>query len=138
MAPRSKHIPVQHKKGSCLPIDDEWSVHDCWIIEHTPKDPHYGIPKRIEYIEKGTFNLIDWYLYDKKGELWKNFTMPFIRVSEIGTVADMTGGCWAYDYQTGHHTLVGARQQTVDAGLRRDSFTVTNILRVSKGQQSFR
>ena len=137
--PWIKHVPMVRKKGFYLPQDEKWAVHDCWIVAHTPKDPNYQIPKRVFYLDKATFLILDWYIYDRKGELWKSLTSPILRyVNEKGEEVDGTAGVWNCDYQTGHSTQIDVMGLTLDSGLSRDSFTVTNILRVSKGQQAFR
>ena len=133
------HTPMLHinNKGSGLPDNQVYGYYDVYLIEQIPKDPHYGYSKRIAYVDK-----ISWYpiyvkMFDRKGELWKEFMEFYQKVERTDKSETVTRGAGFgfFDLQSGHRTLVDASQATLDFGLDPPFFAIPNLLRLSRGEK---
>ena len=66
-----KDPPFNRKKGDYLPLDEKWEVQEVYVLEITPKDPSYCYPRKVLWIEKTTWESTWTFVWDKKGDLWK-------------------------------------------------------------------
>ncbi len=61
-------------KGNCF-VDITWQLRKVYVLEGTPVDPSHPVGKRIFYVDAQTFTLPQTLIYDRKGELWKIWTI---------------------------------------------------------------
>lgn len=61
-------------KGGCFP-NITWQLRKVYVLESRPVDPNHPISKRIHYMDAQTATLNRTLIYDRKGELWKSFTI---------------------------------------------------------------
>lgn len=61
-------------KGGCFP-NITWQLRKTYIVESDPIDPNHPIGKRIHFMDAQTFILPRNVTYDRKGDLWKTFTI---------------------------------------------------------------
>ncbi len=61
-------------KGGCFP-NITWQLRKAYIVESDPVDDNHPISKRIHYIDAQTFTLPRTLIYDRKGDLWKSWTI---------------------------------------------------------------
>lgn len=61
-------------KGGCFPIVS-WQLRKMYVLEAKPVDPGHPISKRVYYVDSQTFTMSRTLIYDRKGELWKSFTV---------------------------------------------------------------
>ena len=59
-------------QGGCFP-DITWQLRKVYEMEVVPVDPNHPISKRVQYFDAQTFTIPRTLIYDRKGELWKNF-----------------------------------------------------------------
>jgi hypothetical protein len=59
-------------KGGCYPLVT-WQLRKVYILESVPTDAAHPISKRIQYMDTQAATLSRSLIYDRKGELWKNF-----------------------------------------------------------------
>jgi hypothetical protein len=61
-------------KGGCFP-EITWQLRKVYIMESKPLDPNHPISKRVHYMDAQTTTMNRTIIYDRKGALWKNFTV---------------------------------------------------------------
>lgn len=61
-------------KGGCFP-DITWQLRKVYILESDPVDENHPISKRVHYVDAQTFTLPRTLIYDRKGDLWKSWTI---------------------------------------------------------------
>ncbi|WP_420598039.1 DUF1329 domain-containing protein [Neptuniibacter sp.] len=61
-------------KGGCFP-NITWQLRKTHIVESDPIDPNHPVGKRVHYMDAQTFILPRNITYDRKGDLWKTFTI---------------------------------------------------------------
>lgn len=61
-------------KGDCFP-KITWQLRKAYILESAPVDPNHPISKRVHYVDAQTFTLPRTLIYDRKGDLWKSWTI---------------------------------------------------------------
>lgn len=61
-------------KGSCF-INVTWQPRKTYVVEAKPVDASHPVGKRVFYIDAQTFTLPQTLIYDRKGELWKVWTI---------------------------------------------------------------
>lgn len=61
-------------KGGCF-MASTWQLRKVYIVEATPLTPNHPIGKRVFYMDAQTFTLPETLIYDRKGELWKIFSI---------------------------------------------------------------
>lgn len=61
-------------KGNCY-VDVTWQPRKVYVLEATPVDTSNPVGKRIFYVDAQTFTLPQTLIYDRKGELWKTWTI---------------------------------------------------------------
>ncbi|MDY6861813.1 MAG: DUF1329 domain-containing protein [Thermodesulfobacteriota bacterium] len=132
---RTKTVPTLHRKGSFLHVYKEWSLHDYYAVQNSPKDTAYKIPKRILWVSKDAFDPLYWFLYDKKGELWRSLATAYAAFYDTaGKVAFHLGyGLWVYDEQTLTSTNAECNS-SLNTGLEVGFFSLSNLITSSRGQ----
>ena len=66
-----EHLPIRRSPGDYLPLEEAWELLDAYVLEITPKDPHYCYQKKILYIHKTTFESIWSMSWDKRDNYWR-------------------------------------------------------------------
>lgn len=126
-------LPFHRKKGDYLPTDEKWEVADAYVLEITPKDPSYCYPKKLMWIDKGTWESMWAFMWDRKGEYWKEqfaFRAPVKlpdgrEVWSVGTVV-------IHNVQNGRTTLVTALR-SYNHGYPASLFSLATLQRIMRG-----
>lgn len=63
-----------HGQGGCFP-NVTWQLRKVYVLESDPIDDNHPISKRVHYVDAQTFTLPRTAIYDRKGELWKSWTI---------------------------------------------------------------
>ena len=125
-----------HGKGSCFP-DVTWQLRKVYVVESAAVDPNHPISKRVHYIDAQTFTLPRTLIYDRKGDLWKSFTINQAHPDHHlpinkGTGVSLDDGFSMVDVQAQHCTT-GQFKGIVDPELNPVStFTVQHMRAVGK------
>ena len=61
-------------KGTCFP-ESTYELRKVYVVEGTPADPNHPLSKRIMNLDAQTFTIPQSSLYDRKGDLWKTFSI---------------------------------------------------------------
>lgn len=61
-------------KGNCFP-QITWQLRKVYVLEADPVDDNHPISKRVFHVDAQTFTLPRTLIYDRKGELWKSWTI---------------------------------------------------------------
>lgn len=61
-------------KGGCFP-NITWQLRKVYVLESDPIDENHPISKRVHYVDAQTYTLPRTLIYDRKGDLWKSFTI---------------------------------------------------------------
>lgn len=61
-------------KGGCFQ-DITWQLRKAYIVESVPADSNHPISKRVHYMDAQTGTMVRTLIFDRKGELWKTFTI---------------------------------------------------------------
>jgi hypothetical protein len=61
-------------QGGCFP-KITWQLRKVYVLEAAPVDPGHPISKRVLHIDAQVNNINRTLIYDRKGELWKNWTI---------------------------------------------------------------
>ncbi|MFC6673922.1 DUF1329 domain-containing protein [Marinobacterium aestuariivivens] len=61
-------------KGGCFP-NVTWQLRKVYEVESEPVDPNHPISKRLHFIDAQTFVIPRNITYDRKGEMWKSWTI---------------------------------------------------------------
>lgn len=61
-------------QGGCFP-QITWQLRKAYILESDPVDDNHPISKRVHYVDAQTFTLPRTLIYDRKGDLWKSWTI---------------------------------------------------------------
>lgn len=61
-------------QGGCFQ-DITWQLRKVWILEATPVDPSHPVGKRVFHIDVQGSTINRTLIYDRKGELWRSFTI---------------------------------------------------------------
>ncbi len=128
-----RHVPIKHKKGFWLPLDEKLAFIEIYDVEQTPKNPSYCYSKKIIYCEKNTFLPMGLSSYDRKGELWKFFFGSIkTQITSDGQKSYNTGVNCAIDVQITHFTTTDIMDYPVNVGLTPGDFSLSNITTVSR------
>jgi hypothetical protein len=129
-----EHEPYHRKPGDYLPIDEKWEVVDTYVLEVTAKDPNYCYGKKILHINKMTHDNVWSYIYDRKGEYFKEFWGFFKPVNlpdgrEVWSVGDVT----IVNVQNGRSTVVTATR-AYNRGYPASMFSLATLQRIQRGE----
>ncbi|WP_420553954.1 DUF1329 domain-containing protein [Neptuniibacter marinus] len=61
-------------KGGCFP-EITWQLRKTYVVESSPVDPNHPISKREHYMDAQTFIIPRNITYDRKGDMWKSWTI---------------------------------------------------------------
>ncbi|WP_317930660.1 DUF1329 domain-containing protein [Halioxenophilus sp. WMMB6] len=61
-------------KGGCFP-EVSYQLRKVYVLESSPIDKSHPISKRLHFIDAQTFTMPRNVLYDRKGDMWKSFTI---------------------------------------------------------------
>src|SRR5205085_4686994 len=61
-------------QGGCFP-KITWQLRKVYVLEATPVLPGHPISKRVFHIDAQVYNINRTLIYDRKGELWKSWTI---------------------------------------------------------------
>ena len=61
-------------KGNCFP-NITWQLRKVYLLEADPIDDNHPIARRVHYVDAQTFTLPRTLVYDRKGDLWKSWTI---------------------------------------------------------------
>ena len=117
-------------KGNCMPTVG-WQLRKVYVLQAEPVEAH-PISKRIMYLDAQVFGASRSIIYDRKGELWKSFTIgkahpDFHLAVNKGTGIALDDAFSVIDVQTKHCTT-GQFKGQVDAKLNPPSlFQVQNL-----------
>ncbi len=118
-------------KGNCFP-EVTYQLRKAYVVEAEPVDENHPISKRIHYIDAQTFVLPRNVIYDRKGEMWKSFTIGqshpdhHLPVNK-GTGVSIDDAVTMIDVQANHCTTAQFKG-IVDSSLSPpDTFTVQNL-----------
>ena len=118
-------------QGGCYP-KITWQLRKVYVLESDPVDDNHPISKRVHYVDAQTFILPRTLIYDRKGDLWKTFTIGqahpdhHLPVNKGSGVA-IDDSFSMIDVQAMHCTQ-GAFKGQVDPNLSPQSkFTVQNL-----------
>lgn len=118
-------------KGNCFP-EVTYQLRKAYVVESEPVDENHPISKRVHYMDAQTFVLPRNVIYDRKGEMWKSFTIGqshpdhHLPVNK-GTGVSIDDAVTMIDVQANHCTTAQFKG-IVDAKLSPpDVFTVQNL-----------
>lgn len=61
-------------QGNCFP-DITWQLRKVYVVEAEPVNPAHPVSKRIFHIDAQVYNINRTLIFDRKGELWKSWTV---------------------------------------------------------------
>lgn len=61
-------------QGGCFP-EIVWQLRKVYVVEAEPVNPNHPISKRVFHVDAQVYNVNRTLIYDRKGELWKSFTI---------------------------------------------------------------
>lgn len=61
-------------QGGCFQ-DITWQLRKVYVLEAEPVNPGHPVSKRVLHIDAQVYNINRTLIYDRKGELWKSFTI---------------------------------------------------------------
>lgn len=110
-APGGGHYPISKQidtKNSPYwnVINQPWEPREVYVIDAFPPEGHPYSRKRIYYDEQSQTTLMCDF-YDKKGQLWKFFEIPYTNIPmSDGQPGNVTPYVWAVDFQRMHSTYI--------------------------------
>ncbi|RME65116.1 MAG: DUF1329 domain-containing protein [Alphaproteobacteria bacterium] len=123
-------------KGNCYP-NITWQLRKAYMLEAVPVDENHPISKRIFYVDAQTFTLPRTLIYDRKGDLWKSWTIGQAQ-PEFHDDINVTSGVSIDDSFSmidvqAMHCTTGQFKGQVDPSLNpRSKFTVQNMRAVGR------
>lgn len=118
-------------KGGCFP-KITWQLRKVYELESTPIDENHPISKRVHYIDAQTYTIPRTITYDRKGEMWKSFTIGQAHpdhhlAKNKGSGVSIDDSLSMIDIQASHCTT-GQFKGQVDPSLNpRNMFSVQNM-----------
>ena len=101
----------------------------CFVIEATPKKPHWYYSKRVVWVDKETGgNILDEY-YDKNGKLFKTLFRDWTFYKSESKRYPRQAALECKDLRTGHRSVVVNSGEEYDVGLTERGFTVRRLER---------
>lgn len=121
-------------KGGCFP-DITWQLRKTYILESDPIDSSHPVSKRVHYVDAQTFTLPRNITYDRKGDMWKTFTIGqshpdhHLEINK-GTGVSIDDSFSMIDLQANHCTT-GQFKGIVDPSMTPKSMMTVQNLRAS-------
>jgi hypothetical protein len=131
-------FPYKRNPGDYLPLNIKFEPRDFHVVEQVSKDPNYCYSKRVMYMEETIGTILMTQLYDRKGELWKEYTAFRYNLN----LADPKWTSppyhpWVqallYNLQTNHGTTSNLGKFLVDTGVRPEEFSLASLERMVRG-----
>lgn len=63
-----------HGRGNCMP-NVTYQLRKSYVLEATPVNPNHPVSKKVMYLDSQTMYPARVVIYDRKGQVWKNFTI---------------------------------------------------------------
>lgn len=128
-----QNLPYHRKPGDYLPLDERWEVVDTYVLEVVSKDPNYCYGKKILHINKMTYDNVWTFMYDRKGEYFKEFFGFFTPVKlhdgrEVWSVGDVM----ILNVQNGRSTIVTATR-AYNQNYPVSMFSLATLQRIMRG-----
>jgi len=102
----------------------------CFVIECTPKKPHWYYAKRVVWVDKKTGGEIFEEYYDKNNNLFKTLFRNWeFYDAKGGRKYPYQSALECKDLRTGHRTTILMRDTKYDQGLSEYDFTVKSLMR---------
>lgn len=123
-------------KGNCFPKTN-WELRKVYVLEATPKDKAHPISKREMYVDAQTFTIPRQAIFDRKGDLWKSFSIcqaypDTHHPDNKGSGVSIDDCFMVMDVQIEHCTT-GQFKGLLDPSLNPpDKFTVQNMRRAGR------
>ncbi|KJS36309.1 MAG: hypothetical protein VR74_13475 [Hyphomonas sp. BRH_c22] len=123
-------------QGGCYP-NVTWQLRKVYVLESDPVDDNHPVSKRVHYVDAQTYTLPRTLIYDRKGDLWKTFTIGQAHPDHHdpinkGSGVSIDDAFSMLDVQAGHCTT-GHFRGRVDSKLNPQSkFTVQNLRATGK------
>jgi len=118
-------------KGGCFP-NITWQLRKVYLLEADPIDESHPIGRRLHYVDAQTFTLPRTMIYDRKGDLWKSWTIGQAHPDHHlpknkGSGVSIDDSFSMVDLQAGHCTT-GQMKGQLDPEMNPKSlFTVQNM-----------
>ncbi len=118
-------------KGGCFP-NITWQLRKVYVLESDPIDDNHPISRRLHYVDAQTFTLPRTMIYDRKGDLWKSWTIGQAHpdhhlAKNKGSGVSVDDSFSMVDLQASHCTT-GQFKGQVDPALNpKKLFTVQNM-----------
>ncbi len=118
-------------QGGCFP-NISWQLRKVYVLEADPIDENHPISKRTHYVDAQTFTLPRTLIYDRKGDLWKSWTIGQAHpdhhmAKNKGTGVSIDDAFSMLDVQAGHCTTGQFKGQVDPAMNPVKLFTVQNM-----------
>jgi len=118
-------------QGQCFP-DVSWQVRKVYEVESSPVDSNHPLSKRVHFMDAQTFAIPRTNAYDRKGELWKIFTIGQSHpdhhlAANKGTGVSIDDAFSMVDLQANHCTTGQFKGQLNPALSPSQKFTVQNL-----------
>jgi hypothetical protein len=118
-------------KGGCFP-NITWQLRKVYLLEADPIDDNHPIGKRVHYVDAQTFTLPRTMIYDRKGDLWKSWTIGQAHPDHHlpknkGSGVSIDDSFSMVDLQAGHCTTGQFKGQLDPAMNPKSLFTVQNM-----------
>ena len=128
-----------HRKGITLPnpADMYFKLVDVYLVEQTPKDPAYGIPKRHYYILKDAYQVLYTDTFNRRGELWRSCSSVVRHVTseKLDQEGSLGGGFLVWDHLTGHYTFLYAPVGSLNGYMDPHIYTIKYLYSGMRGKR---
>ena len=118
-------------KGGCFP-EVTWQLRKAYVLESEPLDKNHPISKRVHYIDAQTFTIPRTLIFDRKGDLWKTFTIGQAHPDSHddvnrGSGVSIDDAVSMVDVQSMHCTTAHFKGQVDPSMSPQSKFTVQNL-----------
>lgn len=118
-------------KGGCYP-ETTWELRKVYELHGTPKDKNHPLSKRVMYLDAQTATIPRQAEFDRKGDLWKSFTIcqayPDKHMAKNKGTGVSIDDCFMMQDVQAQHCTTGQFKGQVDPALNPVSkFTVQNL-----------
>ena len=118
-------------QGGCFP-QITWQLRKTYVLEAEPVNKNHPISKRIHYVDAQTFTLPRTLIYDRKGDLWKSWTIGQTRPEShddvnVNSGVSIDDSFSMVDVQAKHCTTGQFKGQVVSKLNPKSLFTVQNL-----------
>jgi hypothetical protein len=128
-----QNLPYHRKPGDYLPLDEKWEVVDTYVLEIVSKDPNYCYGKKILHINKMTYDNVWSFIYDRRGEYFKEFFGFFTPVKlQDGREVWSVGDVMILNVQNGRSTIVTATR-AYNQNYPVSMFSLATLQRIMRG-----